>query len=193
MSKPWAIADQTGLVSRIFTGSEEDAALQCAPGESAVDASDLSASVPDWENAVWSGRSLVFQSGGFALQDRRPLQDLKAAKNAEINAARLAANQTSFTFQGKAIACDALSRGDIEGVNGLVALTGALPPGFPGGWKAADNSVVAIPNVQVWAQFYGAMVAQGTANFNKSQALKAQLDLAQTAAEVEAISWNTNA
>ena len=35
-----------------------------------------------------------------------PLAELKAAKNAEINAARLAANFSTFTHAGKQIACD---------------------------------------------------------------------------------------
>lgn len=121
--------------------------------------------------------------------DPRTLDDLKAAKNNEINAARLRANRGTFTYAGKTIACDELSRSDIDGVNGEVALTGALPPGFPGAWKAVDNTYVAIPDLNGWKAFYGAMVAQGQANFAHAQSLKAQLSLATTAAEVDAVSW----
>lgn len=132
---------------------------------------------------------LRVSGGTLAWVDGRTLAQVKAQKNAEINTARLAANRTTFTFGGKAIACDELSRGDIDGVNGIVTLTGALPPGWPGGWKAVDNSVVLIPDVLTWTLFYGAMVAQGTANFNHAQALKATLAAATTIAEVEAIQW----
>lgn len=121
--------------------------------------------------------------------DPRTVDDLKAAKNNEINAARLRANRGTFPYAGKTIACDELSRSDIDGVNGEVALTGALPPGFPGAWKAVDNTYVAIPDLNGWKAFYGAMVAQGQANFAHAQSLKAQLSLATTAAEVDAIAW----
>jgi hypothetical protein len=114
---------------------------------------------------------------------------LKAAKNAEINAARLAANFTSFTHAGKAIACDQLSRSDIDGTNGFVGLYGTLPPGWPGGWKAVDTTYVPISSVDGWKAFYSSMFAAGNANFAKAQALKTQLEAATTAAEVQAIVW----
>lgn len=115
------------------------------------------------------------------------LAELKARKNASINAARLKANQSHFTFAGKQIATDPLSRSDIDGAHGIIVATGALPPGWPGGWKAINNEYVLIPDVPTWLAFYGAMVAQGTANFAHAQALKAQLAAATTPAEVEAV------
>lgn len=121
-----------------------------------------------------------------------PVFDLGAArlaKNAEINAARLKANRSSFTHAGKAFACDELSRSDIDGITSFVTLAGALPPGWPGGWKAIDNSYHPIGTVGEWAAFVGSMVAAGNANFAKSQALKAQLAAAATAEQINAIAW----
>lgn len=117
------------------------------------------------------------------------LAPLKAAKNDEINAARLAANFSTFQHAGKAIACDQLSRSDIDGTNGFVSLYGSLPPGWPGGWKAVDNTYVPIASVNDWKAFYASMFAAGNANFAKAQALKAQLDAATTAEQVAAIVW----
>ena len=117
------------------------------------------------------------------------LLDLKAAKNAEINAARLAANFSTFTHAGKQIACDQLSRSDIDGTNGFVTLYGMLPPGWPGGWKAVDNTYVPIATVNDWKAFYASMFAAGNANFAKAQTLKAQLDATTTAEEVAVITW----
>lgn len=114
---------------------------------------------------------------------------LKAAKNAEINAARLAANFSTFPHAGKDIACDQLSRSDIDGTNGFVSLYGTLPPGWTGGWKAADNTYVPISSVDGWKAFYSSMFAAGNANFAKAQALKTQLEAAATAAEVAAVVW----
>lgn len=117
------------------------------------------------------------------------LDDLKAAKNAEINAARSAANISTFTHAGKAFACDALSRSDIDGVTGYVALYAAMPPNFSGTWKAVDNSYYPIADVAAWKEFYASMVATGAANFQHAQQLKAQLAEAATAEEVAAIAW----
>lgn len=133
---------------------------------------------------LWDGEALTPPP-----QPVVPLATLKAAKNAEINAARLAANFSTFMHAGKVIACDQLSRSDIDGTNGFVSLYGSMPPGWPGGWKAVDNSYVPIVGVTGWKAFYGSMFAAGNANFAKAQALKAQLDAATTAEEVAAIAW----
>lgn len=74
-------------------------------------------------------------------------------------------------------------------MNGYVALYGALPPGFPGAWKAVDNTYLPIANVDAWKVFYTAMVAQGAANFAHAQELKAQLAAATTPEAVAAIVW----
>ena len=129
------------------------------------------------------------QWSGTAWIDSRDLNSVKLTRNGMINSARLAANQSTFTFLGKLIACDELSRSDIDAVSGLVALTGVLPPGFPGGWKAIDNTYVAIPDKATWVSFYAAMVAQGVTNFNHAQTLKATLVAALTITEAEAITW----
>lgn len=114
---------------------------------------------------------------------------LKAAKNSEINQARATANTSTFTHDGKAFSCDALSRSDIDGVNGYVALYGTLPPTFPGAWKAADNSYYPIADVAAWKAFYASMVATGSANYIHAQELKAQLTAATTTEAVAAIVW----
>jgi hypothetical protein len=118
-----------------------------------------------------------------------PLADLKTSKNAEINAARMTANMTSFSYGGKAIACDALSRSDIDGINGYVTLNGVLPPGWGGAWKAIDNTYVAISTVDDWKAFYASMVGQGQTNFSHAQDLKAQLAAATTPDQVAVITW----
>lgn len=139
-----------------------------------------------------SGKRIVAAADGRPLlQDPPPptLDELKGAKNTEINLARAAANTGVFPHDGKLFSCDALSRSDIDGMNGYVALYDELPPDFPGVWKAADNSYYPIADVAAWKSFYAAMVATGTANFAHSQQLKAQLAEATTAKAVAAIVW----
>lgn len=122
-------------------------------------------------------------------EDQRTLEQVKRAADQRINAARLQANQTSFTYLGKEIAADPLSRSDIDAINGEVANAGAFPAGWPGGWKCIDNTYVAITTVDDWKAFYTAMVNQGLVNFAHAQTLKAQIAAATTIAEVEAVQW----
>lgn len=131
------------------------------------------------------------QGTSWVVLAQRPslLTGLKAAKNAEINAARLAANFSTFTHGGKTFACDQLSRSDIDGTNGFVSLYGIMPPGWPGGWKAVDNTYTPISSVDDWKAFYASMFAAGNANFAHSQVLKAALSNAPTAEQVAAIHW----
>lgn len=117
------------------------------------------------------------------------LQAMKAAKDEEINTWRAAANLSTFPHSGKVIACDALSRSDIDGVANSVALFGAFPEGFPGGWKAVDGTFIPLPDVDAFRAMYASMTAQGTTNFAHAQALKLQLALADTPQEVAAIVW----
>ncbi|WP_198116938.1 DUF4376 domain-containing protein [Massilia rhizosphaerae] len=117
------------------------------------------------------------------------LAALKAAKNDEINAWRAATNLSTFPHAGKEIACDALSRSDIDGVANNIALFGTFPDGFPGGWKATDNTMVPLADVDAFRAMYASMTAKGTENFNHAQTLKAQLASATTPDEVAAIVW----
>jgi len=114
---------------------------------------------------------------------------LRATKNLEINAARAAANLSTFPHAGWRFACDALSRSDIDGVANHVALFGAFPKGFLGGWKAVDNTMMPMPDVDAFRAMYASMTAQGAENFMRSQSLKAQLENASTPEEIAAITW----
>lgn len=110
-------------------------------------------------------------------------------KNSDINHWREEANET-FEYGGKQFSSDSLSWKDIAGAHGWIVATGALPPGWPGAWKAVDNSFLPITNTTEWMAFYGAAVARGSANFMRSQALKAYMnDPARTIEEVDAITW----
>ncbi|TQK10260.1 DUF4376 domain-containing protein [Herbaspirillum sp. SJZ107] len=118
-----------------------------------------------------------------------PLDELKGRKNAQINQWRSAANQSTFPFGDKLIDCDALSRSDIDAVANHIGLFGKFPDGFPMAWKTADNDYIPLPDVEAFKAMYRAMTAQGTANFDRSEALKVALGNATDAAEVAAIAW----
>lgn len=114
----------------------------------------------------------------------------KVKKNQQINEWRLAANQTSFPHSGKSIACDALSRSDIDAVANSISLSGSFPVGFPGAWKAIDNTYVMLPDVDAFKALHASMTLQGTINFGKSQTLKTQLAAATTLDQINSITWD---
>lgn len=115
------------------------------------------------------------------------LEALRIQKNTQINTARMRANTSTFMFDGKPIACDELSRSDIDGVAGYISLFGEFPPGWPGAWKAADNTYVPMTNIAHFRAMYAAMAGAGLANFARAQSLKAELAAAHTAEEIDAI------
>jgi hypothetical protein len=144
-----------------------------------------------WVNIHNLEDSLVptYVNGECVFTETKTLEEIKSDKNSEINKCRLAANRSTFPFGGKNIACDELSRSDIDAVNGIVALTGSLPPNWVGVWKATDNSYVPVADLSTWTAFYVAMVSKGSENFAYAQQLKTELASATTHADVKAISW----
>lgn len=131
-------------------------------------------------------------SGSMVVAKNPPadtLSELKEKKKAEITKARAEASLGEFTYLGKLISCDQLSRSDIDGTNGYVVSHNEFPGGWPGAWKAVDNTYVSLASVEDWKAFYSSMVTQGVANFIKSQTLKAQVDACTTKAQVSAINW----
>lgn len=133
-------------------------------------------------------------AGGQRLPDAQTdqLAHAKAVGRARINAAWAAADAGTFAHTGVVIDCGPESRRHIETINGYVAGAGAFPLGWPGQWKARDNSYVPLPDVTAWRSFYAAMVAQGLQNFARAQTLKALIDAAPDLAAVQAIGWETS-
>lgn len=129
------------------------------------------------------------QIAEHASQAALPIDDLRALKNSEIDHWRALANTSTFNYEGKQIACDALSRSDLDGVAHHVALFGAFPAGFPDGWKAKDKTMLPLADINAFRAMYASMTAQGAMNFNHSQELKAQLAAAITPEEIAAIEW----
>lgn len=111
----------------------------------------------------------------------------KLALNAEINTWRAAINYTTFPHAGKVIACDTLSRSDIDAVANHIALFGTFPASFPGAWKATDNTLIMQPTIGDFKAMFTSMTTQGTANFNQSQTWKTSMNSATTKAGLDAI------
>lgn len=114
---------------------------------------------------------------------------LKAAASDAVDVAWLAANQSTFEFAGHSIQADQVSRSNIDGTASYVALWNALPPDFPGFWKAADNTHIPMTDIATFKAMVAAMVATGIANFAHAQERKAAIQAATTKAALAAISW----
>ena len=181
----WSFYDlATGVFSgAAFCGTSDEVASQLAHKGGGVGAHPAAVDYLRQKLALDTGLLIAHAAPGPALSE------LKAIACETINAARLRANQGMFSFGGKRFQCDALGRSDIDGMNGCIALLRALPTTWLGQWKAGDNSFLPIPDVATWTAFYGAMVAQGQANFVQSQTLKAQIDAATTPEAVALVIW----
>jgi hypothetical protein len=142
-----------------------------------------------WPAGPTDTSMLHWVGGALAWVETASLDELKASKNAEINGWRAAANQATFPHAGKLVACDALSRSDIDAVANHIGLFGTFPTGFPMAWKATDNTYIPLPDVAAFKALYASMTAQGTANFEHSQDLKVALGNASAADAVAAIVW----
>lgn len=140
-----------------------------------------------WDGVQWS--TLEYYPGTSPSDILENLNKAKLEKIQQINLWRATANQTYFTHQGKQIACDQLSRSDIDAVAANISLTGTFPAGFPGAWKAMDNSYIMLPNIAAFKAMYESMTLQGTTNFGQSQALKTQLAAATTLEQINDIIW----
>jgi hypothetical protein len=113
----------------------------------------------------------------------------RSARSEQVNAWRSAASQACFAYQDKQFSCDPQSRQELDGIANTIALSGAFPPGFPGYWKAADNTPLPLPDIASFAALYGAMVERNTRVFNLAQELKQRIADAATVAGIEAVRW----
>lgn len=116
----------------------------------------------------------------------------KITKLKEINAAYVLANQTSFTYNGKAYSATDNAKFSLMAINGYVAVNGALPANYPNVWVALDGSVLSVMTVDDFKPIYAAMVAQGSDNFIKLAMLEAQINalpITATQQDFDAIGW----
>lgn len=134
-----------------------------------------------------TGTGAMFEGGQVVTDTSDSLDALKARKRAEITQDRINADADHFTYQGKSI-----RTADKDMMDLLVAdarWNKGLPSNWPGGWKAVDDTYVAIGTKDDWDAFFIAMYDAGISNFDHSQKLKAQLDAATTPEDVAAVKW----
>lgn len=117
-------------------------------------------------------------------EDPRTLADHKAEKWRNIKANRDAAEHGGFTWDGSVFDSDALSQ---QRITGAVTLAQMLPA-FTTVWTLANNSTRTLSAADMFAVGVALGVHVST-QFLQGQLLRAQIDEAATAQEVEAIHW----
>lgn len=116
------------------------------------------------------------------------LEELKEAKRAEINQARDNAEQGGFEYMGKVFDSDQVSAQRISMAAQAMALA---PDGTTITWTCQDNITIDL-TAQELVGLVVALATWSNACHEKATALKAKIEAAQTAEELELITWEDN-
>lgn len=116
------------------------------------------------------------------------LDDLKLAKRDEINSTRDAAEQGGFEYLGKTFDSDQISAQRISMAAQAMALA---PEGTTITWTCQDNTTIDL-TAQELVGLVVALAEWSNTCHQKATALKAQIDAAKTAEELELITWEDN-
>lgn len=119
------------------------------------------------------------------LMAAMPLSIVKVQRKAAIEAARDAACFADVAALSRTWQADKRSQ---ELLGQAIALAGAGLP-LPAVWRDAGNADMTVTALADLLAIAGAMAAQTQAAYAHSWALKAQIDAAATAAEVDAVVW----
>ena len=121
------------------------------------------------------------------------LEELKIAKRAKINAARDAAEQSGFEYMGKTFDSDPISCRRISCAAQAMAVMPAVIGDEQGEptitWTCQDNTTIDLTAAELQG-LVAALAQWSNSCHEKATVLKAQIENAQTAAEVEEISWS---
>lgn len=134
--------------------------------------------------------------GNYYLASRlpeKPLDLAKQEKRAEINAARDAAEQSGFEYMGKTFDSDPISCRRISCAAQAMAVMPAVIGDEQGEptitWTCQDNTTIDLTAAELQG-LVAALAQWSNSCHEKATVLKAQIENAQTAAEVEEISWS---
>nr|DAM80479.1 MAG TPA: protein of unknown function (DUF4376) [Caudoviricetes sp.] len=125
----------------------------------------------------------------FASQcPQQPLEELKLIKREEINQARDAAEQGGFEYLGKTFDSDQISAQRISMAAQAMALADDTAKIT---WTCQDNTTIDLNKTQL-VGMVAALAEWSNTCHQKATALKAKIDAAETAEELENITWEDN-
>ena len=114
------------------------------------------------------------------------LDELKLAKREEINQARDAAEQGGFEYMGKTFDSDQVSCLRMTSAAQAMALA---PEESAIVWTCQDNTTISLNKEQL-VGLVAALAQHSNSCHQKATALKAEIDKAKTAEELEKITWS---
>lgn len=119
------------------------------------------------------------------------IQEAKMSKKAEINSIRDKEELLPFEYLNKSFDADdkSIKRLSLAAQAAQAALLSGNSELFLITWTCADNTTIDLNAVQM-VGILEAMLRRGNDLHVKARELKAQIDAATTAEEVEAVSWN---
>ena len=143
-----------------------------------------------WHPVVQDKGPVAFtglENGNWVVRTALPtMEELLAARLAELAALRWEKETGGTTFNGMPVATDAVSQTKYIG-----AVVGAqIDPNAVINWKMADGTFVAL-DAQAITAVAMAVRAHVQACFDREAVLKAQIEAAKTAEEIAAIDLNT--
>lgn len=116
---------------------------------------------------------------------QQPLEELKLIKREEINQARDAAEQGGFEYLGKTFDSDPISCQRISMAAQAMALADDTAKIT---WTCQDNTTIDLNKTQL-VGMVAALAEWSNTCHQKATALKAKIDAAETAEELENITW----
>ena len=184
LGEPTAIFDE---VEKVRTWQEIENNVPIEKSETYIE----TMTVGEWyesigmtEQEVELGYNGIWYLKGYA--PKRPLEELKEAKREEINKARDAEEQGGFSYMGKVFDSDQVSCIRMMGASQALA---NAPAETTVTWTCQDNTTINLNGTE----FDGLVVALATHSntcHQKATELKAQIEKATSAEELEGIKWN---
>ena len=181
----------TGRILRTIECPADFIARQAGPGESFL---EVTTGVDDTSHYIADGALVpiparpgnhhTFDYTAKQWIDPRTLSDLQVAKWEQIKRARANAEFGGFTWDGSPFDSDAISQSRIQGAVQLAAMA----PGFTIDWTLANNSVRNLSAADLAAVGVALGLHVGTQHA-KARVLRAQIEAATTADEVDAVVW----
>lgn len=117
---------------------------------------------------------------------KKPLNEIKSEKRAEINTARDAAEQGGFEYLGKVFDSAPISCQRISMAAQAMALA---PEGTTITWTTQDNSTIDL-TAQELVGLVVALAQHSNTCHEKATALKVQIEACESAEELDKIQWN---
>jgi hypothetical protein len=126
------------------------------------------------------------EDGKWYLSKYIPMEKLKAQKREEINKARDAAEQGGFEYLGKTFDSDQVSCLRMTSAAQAMALA---PEESAIVWTCQDNTTISLNKEQL-VGLVASLAQHSNSCHQKATALKAEIDKAKTAEELEKITWS---